>query len=83
VGRANVILIFQRQRFHNAISQLLDIDFASHPYRRFHMPIYANYLPDEILLEVISYIEAWDVRSKQATLAQFCAVNRYALSSPV
>ncbi|KAF1934319.1 uncharacterized protein M421DRAFT_50857 [Didymella exigua CBS 183.55] len=40
------------------------------------MPTYANYLPDEILLEVITYIEAWDVRSKQATLAHFCAVNR-------
>lgn len=43
------------------------------------MTTYANYLPDEILLEVIAYIEAWDARSKQATLARFCAVNRYAL----
>ena len=40
------------------------------------MTTYANYLPDEILLEVLAYIEAWDTRSKQATLARFCAVNR-------
>lgn len=44
------------------------------------MPTYANYLPDEILLEVIAYMEAWDKRSAQATLAQFCAVNRYVLT---
>lgn len=44
------------------------------------MTAYANYLPDEVLLEVIAYIAAWDARSKQATLAHFCAVNRYALS---
>src|SRR5690242_15457905 len=36
----------------------------------------ANYLPDEILLEVLAYIEAWDIRSKQSTLANFSYVNR-------
>lgn len=41
------------------------------------MPTYANYLPDEILLEIIAYIEAWDKLKAQATLAQVCAVNRY------
>ncbi|KAJ4983485.1 hypothetical protein SVAN01_11000 [Stagonosporopsis vannaccii] len=40
------------------------------------MTAYANYLPDEILLEVVAYIEAWDIRSKQATLANFSYVNR-------
>jgi hypothetical protein len=41
------------------------------------MPTHANYLPDEILLEVLAYIEAWDTRPKQSTLATFCTVNRY------
>lgn len=41
------------------------------------MTVYANYLPDEILLEVVAYIEAWDVRSKQSTLAKFSYVNRF------
>ena len=41
------------------------------------MTTHVNYLPDEILLEVLAYIEAWDTREKQATLARFCAVNRY------
>ncbi|KAJ8106954.1 hypothetical protein OPT61_g9199 [Boeremia exigua] len=40
------------------------------------MTVYANYLPDEILLEVLAYIEAWDTRSKQTTLANFSYVNR-------
>jgi hypothetical protein len=45
------------------------------------MTTYVNYLPDEILLEVLAYIEAWDTREKQATLARFCAVNRSVLLS--
>lgn len=36
-----------------------------------------SYLPDEILLEVLAYIVAWNTSEKQATLARFCAVNRY------
>lgn len=43
------------------------------------MLTYTNYLPDEILLEVLAYIEAWDTRERQATLTRFCAVNRYPL----
>ncbi|KAF2856559.1 hypothetical protein T440DRAFT_437347 [Plenodomus tracheiphilus IPT5] len=35
-----------------------------------------NYLPDEILLEIISHIESWKIRERQASLARFCAVNR-------
>ena len=40
------------------------------------MPTHANYLPDEILLEVLAYVTAWDTRARQTTLAAFCAVNR-------
>jgi hypothetical protein len=46
------------------------------------MPTHANYLPDEILLEVLAYISAWDTRPKQSTLATFCAVNRYMAALP-
>lgn len=46
------------------------------------MTTFTNYLPDEILLEVLAYVEAWDTREKQATLARFCAVNRYLHLSP-
>ncbi|KAI8937579.1 hypothetical protein NX059_005293 [Plenodomus lindquistii] len=35
-----------------------------------------NYLPDEILLEVVAHFEGWKIRERQATLARFCAVNR-------
>ncbi len=41
------------------------------------MTTHANYLPDEILLEVVAYIEAWDIRSRQTTLANFSYVNRW------
>jgi hypothetical protein len=37
---------------------------------------YANYLPDELLLEVLALIEKWEVHERQPTLARFCAVNR-------
>ncbi|KAH6620162.1 hypothetical protein C7974DRAFT_363533 [Boeremia exigua] len=40
------------------------------------MPKYANYLPDEILLEVLSYIEAWDIQSRQTALVNFSYVSR-------
>lgn len=35
-----------------------------------------SYLPDEILLEIISYFDHWNIRQRQATLARCCAVNR-------
>lgn len=37
---------------------------------------YANYLPDELLLEVLEYIEHWQTQQRQSTLARFCGVNR-------
>ncbi|KAH7405751.1 hypothetical protein DE146DRAFT_690543 [Phaeosphaeria sp. MPI-PUGE-AT-0046c] len=37
---------------------------------------YANYLPDELLLEVLEYIEHWQTKDRQSTLARFCGVNR-------
>lgn len=45
------------------------------------MPLYANYLPDELLLEILAVIQKWDIRSKQPTLYRFCAVNRYIISN--
>lgn len=41
------------------------------------MSAYANYLPDELLLEVLAYVDQWETLEKQASLARFCAVNRY------
>jgi hypothetical protein len=38
--------------------------------------IYATYLPDELLLEILAYIEAWDTFSRQSSLARFVGVNR-------
>ncbi|KAL6712525.1 hypothetical protein ACN47E_000402 [Coniothyrium glycines] len=35
-----------------------------------------NYLPDEILLEVLVFLNGWDVRERQTALARFAAVNR-------
>jgi hypothetical protein len=37
---------------------------------------YASYLPDELLLEILLYIEAWDTLSRQSSLARFVGVNR-------
>lgn len=37
---------------------------------------YANYLPDELLLEVLEYIEHYPTLKRQSTLARFCGVNR-------
>lgn len=37
---------------------------------------FANYLPDELLLEILEYIEAWETHDRQSTLARFCCVNR-------
>ncbi|KAH7078577.1 hypothetical protein FB567DRAFT_477378 [Paraphoma chrysanthemicola] len=37
---------------------------------------YANYLPDELLLEIIALIELWEIKERQPSLARFCAVNR-------
>lgn len=41
------------------------------------MTAFASYLPDELLLEVLSYVDHWEPLEKQASLARFCAVNRY------
>jgi hypothetical protein len=38
-----------------------------------------NYLPDELLLEVLTYLDGWEVRERQTALARFAAVNRYAV----
>ena len=38
-------------------------------------PQYANYLPDELLLEILAYFPR--NKDSQATLAKFCLVNRY------
>ncbi|KAF2131960.1 hypothetical protein P153DRAFT_334331 [Dothidotthia symphoricarpi CBS 119687] len=40
------------------------------------MSVYATYLPDELLLEILSYVEGWQVKERQGSLARFCAVNR-------
>jgi hypothetical protein len=37
---------------------------------------YANYLPDELLLEILEYIEAWEIKQRQPSLARFCSVSR-------
>lgn len=37
---------------------------------------FSNYLPDELLLEILKYIERWDTNDKQDALAQFSAVCR-------
>ncbi|ENI09692.1 hypothetical protein COCC4DRAFT_124867 [Bipolaris maydis ATCC 48331] len=37
---------------------------------------YANYLPDELLLEILSHLESWSRLERQITLARFSAVNR-------
>jgi hypothetical protein len=37
---------------------------------------YANYLPDELLLEVLEYIDHYPTLKRQSTLARFCGVNR-------
>ena len=38
-------------------------------------PLYANYLPDELLLEILSYIPR--DRDNQSVIGTFCAVSRY------
>lgn len=40
---------------------------------------YANYLPDELLLEILGHFDAWGRVERQITLARFSAVNRYVL----
>ena len=37
---------------------------------------FANYLPDELLLEILEYVEAWETHERQASLAGFCCVSR-------
>lgn len=37
---------------------------------------FANYLPDELLLEILEYVEAWETHERQASLARFCCVSR-------
>jgi hypothetical protein len=37
---------------------------------------YANYLPDELLLEILALIEQWETNERQSSLRRFCAVNR-------
>jgi hypothetical protein len=36
--------------------------------------LYSSYLPDELLLEILSYIPR--DRANQSTIARFCAVSR-------
>jgi hypothetical protein len=38
--------------------------------------LYANYLPDELLLEILGYMKQWEKRERQLSLAAFCAANR-------
>ncbi|KAF2820015.1 hypothetical protein CC86DRAFT_471667 [Ophiobolus disseminans] len=38
--------------------------------------IYANYLPNELLLAVVTFFEHWETNDRQVALARFCAVNR-------
>jgi len=37
---------------------------------------YANYLPDELLLEIVAHIRTWERLERQTVLARFSAVNR-------
>jgi hypothetical protein len=37
---------------------------------------YSNYLPDELLLEILEYIEHWEPEQRQPSLARFCSVSR-------
>ncbi|KAL5114237.1 hypothetical protein ACEQ8H_007889 [Pleosporales sp. CAS-2024a] len=37
---------------------------------------FANYLPDELLLEILEYVQAWETHDRQSSLAHFCCVNR-------
>lgn len=37
---------------------------------------FANYLPDELLLDILDYIEAWEIHERQVSLARFCCVSR-------
>jgi hypothetical protein len=37
-------------------------------------PLYVNYLPDELLLEILSYIPR--DRDNQSVIATFCAISR-------
>jgi hypothetical protein len=37
---------------------------------------FATYLPDELLLEILTYIDQWPTLSRQSTLARFCGVSR-------
>jgi hypothetical protein len=37
---------------------------------------YTNYLPDELLLEVLGYIVPWQIQDRQSALVHFCGVNR-------
>ncbi|KAF1838487.1 hypothetical protein BDW02DRAFT_488890 [Decorospora gaudefroyi] len=37
---------------------------------------YANYLPDELLLEILNHFTAWETVERQTALARFSAVNR-------
>ena len=41
---------------------------------------YGNYLPDELLLEILGHFEAWGRLERQITLARFSAVNRYGMA---
>ncbi|KAH4859906.1 hypothetical protein HBI80_096020 [Parastagonospora nodorum] len=41
----------------------------------YHMS-FANYLPDELLLEILEYVEAWETHARQESLARFCCVSR-------
>ena len=38
---------------------------------------YESYLPDELLLEILTHFDRLEVKERQSTLARFAAVNRY------
>jgi hypothetical protein len=50
------------------------IEYEAHNRSLSRRPKYANYLPDELLLEVLSYIPTG--RDSQTLLAAFCLVSR-------
>jgi hypothetical protein len=37
---------------------------------------FATYLPDELLLEILAYIDQWPTQVRQSTLVRFCGVSR-------
>lgn len=53
----------------------IDIAFGSNSTATSKMS-FENYLPNELLLEILSHFDSWNIREKQSALARFSAVNR-------